>query len=56
MGGGGAGGLLPGGGVSPGGLVGWFGGGGPGGAIWGAHAPKAKRSITRSPYLPVPSL
>ena len=36
--------------------VGW-GGGGSGGAIWGAHAPKAKRwSITGSPYLPLPSL
>ena len=30
----------------------WARGGGPGGAIWGVHAPKAKRwSITGSPYL-----
>ena len=34
-----------------------LGGGGPGGALWGVHAPKAKHwSITGSPYLPLPSL
>ena len=40
------------------GRVGWGGGGGgPGGAIWGVHAPKAKRwSIIGSPYLPLSSL
>ena len=44
-----------------GGLGGWVwegrlgGGGAPSGAIWGVHAPKAKRwSITGSPYLPLP--
>ena len=54
MGGAGSGGLLPrGGGVREG----WLGEGGPGGAIWGVHAPKAKRwSITGPPYLPLPSL
>ena len=54
---GGSRGLLPGGG---GGIQdGWLveGGGGPSGAIWGVHAPKAKRwSITGSTYLPLPSL
>ena len=36
---------------------GWLVGGGLGVAIWGVHAPKAKRwSITGSPYLPLPSL
>ena len=35
---------------------GWL-GEGPCGAIWGIHAPKAKRwSIIGSPYLPLPSL
>ena len=49
-----------------GGGVGWgqsgrvvwgWGGGGAGGAMWGVHAPKAKRwSITGSPYLPLTAL
>ena len=44
--------LLPGEGGGSG-RVGWL--GGPGGPIWGVHAPKAKRwSITGSPSSPCP--